>query len=148
MSAPLEEKRAVWGELLDPIVFPILGHIQAAGRIFHGVGDESELARLRAKRSTKRSIIEQLPIGSIPEHTEVVGIGNQQVPFPVEGESGWLAVGRRGRSPAAEVPALAIEHLDAAGLVDDVEVSIGAGGHCAGLVERAVTQPMLSPDAF
>ena len=144
VAAPLEQEAAVGREFLDAVVLAVFGNVEVALRVLGHAGHEAELARLLALLAAQRP--EQLALGRIDQHLEVMRVGHQEVAVAIEAQAGRLAVGVVGRGPTAEERAVGREDLDAGGLVDDVELVVAVDGDRPGRLEAAVGDARPSPD--
>ena len=93
------------------------------------------------------SVSQQLALGRIDQHAEVVRVGDQHVALAVDAQAGRPAVLVHRRLPAADELAVGREDLDAGRHVDDVEQIARVDRHRPRLVEagrrrcRAVPRP-------
>ena len=100
VTAPTEQETAVGCEFLDAVVLAVFGNVQVALRVLGRAGHEAELARLLALLAAQRA--EQLALGRVDQHLEVVRVGDHEIAVAIEAQSGRLAVGVVGRGPGAE----------------------------------------------
>ena len=145
VPAPLAQPFPLGREDLDPVVLAILGDVEVAGAVDHHVGRITEPARRRSLHAVA-DLEQELAALGVNEHAVKVGVGHQQPAITVDGQPAGAVHVKLGGPPAAQILAVAVEHLDAVGQIGEEQVVLRIERGGPRLVQMPGLDPVHSPD--
>jgi hypothetical protein len=115
-------------------------------RVLGDIGDPGEFAGALAHHAADGGAFDETAVVLIDQHAVVMRVGDEEPAVFGHRQACRSAVDAHRRTPAAEILAVGVVDLDAAGHVDQVELVLGVDGDGAGFFELARSEALLAPD--